>query len=245
MAGHSAGYDRHITIFSPEGRLYQVEYAIKAIKCEGITTIGVRGADCVVLITQKKVPDKLLDPTTVTHMFGINPAIGCCVTGMLPDGRAQVREARYVSANFELKFGYPMPVHYLAKRLADSTQVHTQHAWMRPHGTVMLLIGMDEETGPQLYKCDPAGSFAGYRACACGDKEQEATNLLEKKMRGNPQLTRDAAVQLAISALQTVTSMDLKPADVEVAVVTKAQGKFTLLTAAEIDQHLTQIAERD
>ncbi|KAH3742993.1 proteasome subunit alpha type-6 [Pelomyxa schiedti] len=245
MAGHSAGYDRHITIFSPEGRLYQVEYAIKAIKTEGITTIGVRGADCAVLVCQKKVPDKLFDASTITHMFPVSSSIGSCVTGMLADGRAQVQRARYVAATFEHKYGYAMPVHYLAKRLADMTQIYTQHAWMRPLGIVTMLIAMDEETGPQLFKCDPAGSFAGYRACATGEKEQEATNFLEKKLKSNPVLNKDQAIQLAITALQTVTSMDLKPTDIEVAVVSADTPKFTLLNEQVVDHYLTLIAERD
>eukprot|EP01106_Pelomyxa_sp_JSP_P017075 TRINITY_DN66_c0_g1_i5.p2 TRINITY_DN66_c0_g1~~TRINITY_DN66_c0_g1_i5.p2 ORF type:complete len:139 (+),score=46.05 TRINITY_DN66_c0_g1_i5:145-561(+) len=138
-----------------------------------------------------------------------------------------------------------MPVHYLAKRVADVAQVYTQHAWMRPLGSVMMLVGMDEETGPQLFKCDPSGSYAGYRACATGEKEQEATNFLEKKLKSNPTLSRDQAIQLAITTLQTVTSMDLRPSDMEVGVVSAGVPAFTILTAAQVDAHLTLIAERD
>jgi len=243
--GSSAGYDRHITIFSPEGKLYQVEYAFKAIKTQGTTSIGIRGADAVVIATQKKLPDKLLDPETVASIYKISDYIGAVETGMIADARSQVQRARYESAHFKYKFGYEVPVQYLAKRLADFAQVYTQHAAMRPLGVSCILAGIDDEFGPQLYKCDPAGSYVGYKATCAGEKEQEATNFLEKKFKADPQLTRDEAIQMALATLQAVLSMDFKATDVEIGVVSKENPRFTLLTAQEIDAQLTRLAERD
>ncbi|KAH6581563.1 hypothetical protein BASA61_009020 [Batrachochytrium salamandrivorans] len=206
--GSGAGYDRHITIFSPEGRLYQVEYAFKAISNAGFTSVGVRGKSSCVIVTQKKVPDKLLDPSTVTHMFQLTSKIGCVMTGLIADARGQVERARMEAAEWRYKFGYDIPVAMLAKRIASINQVYTQQAAMRPLGVSMILIAYDDELGPQLFKCDPAGYF------------------------------------LAITTLSNVLSLDLKPQDIEVAMVTEEDPWFRMLGEADIEQHLTRIIER-
>ncbi|XP_008802476.1 proteasome subunit alpha type-6-like [Phoenix dactylifera] len=243
--GTGAGYDRHITIFSPEGRLYQVEYAFKAVKASGITSIGVRGKDSVCVVTQKKVPDKLLDQTSVTHLFPITKYLGLLATGMTADARSLVHQARNEAAEFRFKWGYEMPVDVLAKWIADKSQVYTQHAYMRPLGVVAMILGIDEEKGPQLFKCDPAGHFFGHKATSAGVKEQEAINFLEKKMKNDPKFLYEETVQTAISALQSVIQEDFKATEIEVGVVRTEDSVFRVLSTEEIDEHLTAISERD
>jgi 20S proteasome subunit alpha 1 len=235
-------YDRYISIFSPEGRLYQLEYANKAVDAPGLTTVGVRGRDSVCLVTQRKVPDKLIDPASMSRVFNITDTVGCVMTGHFADGRSLVAQARQEASNFEYNNGFAIPPAFLANRMADLNQVSTQHAGRRTMGADMILCGIDEEAGPQLYRVDSGGSFLGYKATAAGAKHQEAESILEKKV--DDSLSLAATVQLAIMTLQTTVGADFKPEDIEVAIV-QGKDKFRLLKDSEVEEHLTAIAERD
>ncbi|KYK60970.1 proteasome subunit alpha type 6 [Drechmeria coniospora] len=254
-ASTASAYDRHITIFADNGRLYQVEYAFKAITAANIMSVGVRGKDCAVVLSQKKVPDKLIDPASVSHIFQISPSVGCVITGSIADARAFAQRAQGEAAEFRYKFGYEMPADVLAKRLANISQVYTQRAYMRPYGVATTIIALDSEFGPQLFKCDPAGYYIGYKGTAAGPKQQEALNHLEKKLRNKDHAegTWEEVVELAITTLSTVLSMDFKKGELEIGIVggPRKDGRegtdaaFRMLTEDEIDERLQAIAEKD
>ena len=225
-----------------------MEYAFKAAQTAGLTSVGVRGSDCVVVATQKKIKDKLIDASSVTHLFKLSRRIGCVVTGPIADCKAMVARARDEASQFEFDHGYPIPCSYLARVLGDVFQSNTQMAGSRCLAVVMTLCEIDPELGPQLFKVDLAGTCFGYVATSAGTKEQEAQSLLETKLKARPEgeaISADAAAQLAIEVLQTCVGADFKPNEVEVGIVAGKDSTFRVLTDAEVERHLTAISERD
>ena len=168
-----------------------MEYAFKAANTSsGLTGVAVRGANSCVVVTQKKVPDRLMDPASISSVHAITPSIGALTCGLHADARAVVQRARYEASDFAYKYGYPIPVAQLARRVADIAQVYTQSASMRPLAVTTLLVGVDDAgVGPQVYKVDCAGHFLPFFGTAAGAKEQEATNFLEKRVDNIPEWT--------------------------------------------------------
>uniref|UniRef100_A0A0E0EEA2 Proteasome subunit alpha type n=1 Tax=Oryza meridionalis TaxID=40149 RepID=A0A0E0EEA2_9ORYZ len=196
-AAGPADYERFITLFSPEGRLCQLDYAFNAVKLAGITSVGMRGDDSVYVLTHRK-EDKLHDPTTITNLFAITDRIGLLATGMpgyifIPgDGRAIAQDARNAAAEFRFKWEYEMSPRMLAQWIADRAQIRTQHAQIRPYGVVSMIFGIDEEKGtPEFFTCDPAGQFFAHKAASAGPKEREVMNFLEERMKNKPSLSSD------------------------------------------------------
>lgn len=225
-----------------------MEYSFKSINSASITSIGVTGKDSAVLVSQKKIPDKLLDPATVSYLFKITPSLGMLATGSIADARSLALRARAEAVEFRYKYGYEMPVQSMAKRMANSSQLYTQRAYMRPLGVALTFCQVDfedEGRGPQIFKCDPAGYYTGVKAVSTGPKQQEATTYLEKKFKKMEYVDGDwqKTVEFAITSLSSVLGTDLRKNDIEVGVAT--QGQFRILTAEEIEERLVAIAELD
>jgi len=219
-----------------------MEYCFKAAN-SGLTGVAVRGKDSCCIVTQKKVPDRLMKPSSVTHLFKITPSIGVCVTGTMPDCKSMIQRARYEAGQWTYDHGYACPPGVIAKRMADLAQVNTQTASMRPLAVIGLFIGIDEENGPQVYKVDCAGHYLPYFAAAAGPKEQEAMNFLERRVEGMREYDSDQVIRTAITCLGHVLGSDFRGSEIEVASVKAKDGEFTVLTVEEIEGHLNAIAD--
>jgi len=237
--------DRHITIFSNEGRLYQVEYAFYAARNVPDTGIGYVGSGHSVMCASKKVGDKLIDADSVSSMRKVTDQIGIMMMGRQSDCRTAAYKAREFAHQFYYENGHEIPVSFLAKKMADHFQYYTQLAYRRCFGCEILLCGQDEEEGPQLFHVGPAGQYFGYKSVSIGGKKGEVNNHLDRIFKEYEEpATPELVIEEALLALMQGMNADFKANDVEVMVVGE-DGKARMLTSDEIEARLTAISDRD
>ncbi|KAG6607958.1 Proteasome subunit alpha type-4, partial [Cucurbita argyrosperma subsp. sororia] len=214
----SRRYDSRTTIFSPEGRLYQVEYAMEAIGNAG-SAIGILSKDGVVLIGEKKVTSKLLQTSTSTEkMYKIDDHVACAVAGIMSDANILINTARVQAQRYTYAYQEPMPVEQLVQSLCDTKQGYTQFGGLRPFGVSFLFAGWDKNYGFQLYMSDPSGNYSGWKAAAIGANNQAAQSMLKQDYKDD--ITREEAIQLALKVLsKTMDSTSLTSDKLELAEV--------------------------
>jgi len=231
----SRRYDSRTTIFSPEGRLYQVEYAMEAISHAG-TALGVLASDGVVLAAEKKSTSKLLEPAKSSEkMYMIDEHVACAVAGITADANILINQARLHAQRHLYNYGEPQPVEQLVQRLCDEKQLYTQYGGLRPFGVSMLYAGWDKIHGFQLYQSDPSGNYNGWKATCIGANEKGANSLLKQEYK-EASIPLSTALQLAIKVLtKTADATTLTPDKFDMATVTLVNGrvKYTQLSETE------------
>ncbi|MCX8196777.1 MAG: archaeal proteasome endopeptidase complex subunit alpha [Candidatus Micrarchaeota archaeon] len=226
-------YDRAITVFSPDGRLFQVEYAKEAVK-RGATAIGMIFDGGVLLVAYKNAPSKLLVPESMKKIFEIDRHIAATASGLIADARRLVDIARLEAQRHRLAYSEPASVETIAKELCDLMQVYTQYGGIRPFGVSLLIAGID--SAPRLYEAEPSGALTGYLADAVGAGKKEVEEFFEKEYREN--LSQDEAISLAIKALKKSGDLSIKPETVEIALATVKKKDFVLLSQKEVEKYL-------
>ncbi|HLC22359.1 MAG TPA: archaeal proteasome endopeptidase complex subunit alpha, partial [Candidatus Nanoarchaeia archaeon] len=173
------GYDRASTMFSPDGRLLQVEYAKEAVK-QGSTAIGCVCKDGVILIGDKRVKDELIVPESVQKIFQVDTHIGATATGYIMDGRVLIERAQLIAQQHQVTYSVPIETFGLVKEVSDIKQSYTQYGGARPFGVSILFIGVDDEK-PALYSTEPTGIFFEYKATAVGEGADAVKEVLKKE----------------------------------------------------------------
>ncbi len=229
-------YDRGITVFSPDGRLFQVEYAREAVK-RGTTTIGLKFKDGVLLIVDKRISSRLMEPKSIEKIFNIDEHIGCATSGLVADARILVDQARQLAQIHKVTYDERIGVEGLVKRICDYKQNFTQYGGLRPFGTALLAAGIDE-MGSHLYETDPSGALVSYKAGSIGAGRSAVNEVFESEYEEGMKF--EDALQLGLKALSSATEEGLKAQALEVGVVRKGED-FKKLDDKEVEKYIKKI----
>ncbi|MGM0591744.1 MAG: archaeal proteasome endopeptidase complex subunit alpha [Halobacteriota archaeon] len=230
-------YDRGITIFSPDGRLYQVEYAREAVK-RGTASIGIRTQGGVVLAADKRSRSPLMEPTSVEKIHKADDHIGIASAGHVADARQLIDFARRQSQVNRLRYGEPIGIETLTKQVTDHIQQYTQVGGARPFG-VALLIGGVENGVPRLYETDPSGTPYEWKAVSIGADRGELQDFLEEHYTDDMDL--DAGISLALRAIASTNDDELEAEGIDIATVDVETEAFVQLTNEDVEEYLESL----
>jgi proteasome alpha subunit len=233
------GYDRAITVFSPDGRLYQVEYAREAVK-RGTTAVGIKAKDGVVLIVDKRVSSKLLEPSSIEKIFKIDEHIGVASSGLVGDARALVDRARIECQINRVSYDEQIEVEALAKKICDHMQTLTQYGGIRPYGTALLIAGVSDGEC-RLFETDPSGTLLEYKATGIGIGRPAAMKVFEEEY--NAEMEIKDVILLGLKALHSATEGKFDVDTVEIGVIVKDKAVFRKMTKEEVAAFVEQFKQ--
>ncbi|MBW2989785.1 archaeal proteasome endopeptidase complex subunit alpha [Candidatus Woesearchaeota archaeon] len=234
------GYDRAITMFSPDGRLLQVEYAKKTVR-QGSTAIGMVCSDGVLLVTDKRIVDTLVVPESVEKIWQIDDHIGATASGILSDARVLIERAQLKAQQNRVTYDTPIDVITVVKDIANLKQICTQSGGLRPFGVSVLVAGIDSNK-PTLYETDPTGIFFEYRASVIGEGEVEIEEILQKEYK--PEITIEQGLKLCLSALKSVLGGNFSMERIDAAYIKVDEKKFKKFTKESIERNLNECKPR-
>jgi 20S proteasome subunit alpha 5 len=243
-------YDRGVNTFSPEGRLFQVEYALEAIKL-GSTAIGIRTNEGVILAVEKRLTSPLIEPSSIEKILEIDTHMGCAMSGLTADARTLIDHARVEAQAHWFTYNEKMPVESNVHAISDlalefsaeGKRDKDKSRMSRPFGVALLVAGVDPVDGPSLWNTEPSGTYTKYMAAAVGSAQEGATNLLQEQYQKGMSLA-DAEI-LALTVLRQVMEEKLSKTNIEVSMVKAEKDpkdiKFKLYSTEELEALITRL----
>ena len=233
------GYDRAITMFSPDGRLLQVEYAKKTVR-QGSTAIGMVCSDGVLLVADKRVVDSLVVPESVEKVWQIDEHIGAAASGILSDARVLVDRAQLRAQQNRVTYDSEIDTLTVVKDMCDLMQLTTQSGGLRPFGVSVLVAGIDDHT-PKLFETDPIGIFFQYRATAIGEGEIEVEEILHNEYK--PELSIEDGLRLSLKALKRVLGENFNVERIDAASINVSEKKFRRFAKAKVEKIVSELKD--
>jgi proteasome alpha subunit len=230
-------YDRALTVFSPEGRLFQVEYALEAVR-RGTLAVAVKSKGDVCLTAQIKVASPLMDAHSIDKLFQVDEHIGVAISGLHADARALINYARVQAQSFRLTYDEPVRLNMLAKAIADLKQQYTQFGGVRPWGCALFFIGIDA-SGPQIFTTSPSGIYRAFRAYAVGTGEANAREYLTENYK--EEMTFDELVNFTLKSLKESIDVEATKDNIRMAYIKGEDKSFHMCTEQEVEVFLTKV----
>ena len=237
-------YDRNVNTFSNQGRLYQVEYAMKAVE-QGCTTLGIQTKDGVILAAEKKIASKLQIPSSIENIMKIDDHVICTYSGLRSDARALIERARVEAANHWFTFNERMPVEAISLAVCDvclsfaekkKKKKGEKRVVSRPYGVAMLIAGIDKDGKAKLFKNDPSGNYVRYKACCIGQGGENGLTTLQNSY--NEDMNFDDAINLAGKVLKENLEQKINKDNVQIAYIKNNDKQIVQLTPDQIEQLL-------
>jgi len=229
-------YDRAITVFSPDGRLFQVEYAMELVN-RGATILGIRCSEGVVLGAEETV-EALEEAEYSWKIFKIDDHVGAAIVGLSSDARVLIDQARVYAQSNKLTYDEPIDVEVITKKVCDIKQLYTQHAGVRPFGVSIILGGVDK-TGTRLFRTHPSGTYRGHKATAVGAGRETVINILKEEY--NEDISLEDALKLAVKCLVKAPEAKQLPPRMKIGVIPSTTKKLEMLSDDKIEQYIKEL----